>query len=81
MAAVLAAGSLLGSVLASATGGCCPAAPDSPALNTAFHPRLSLHASAALFVQAFFAVLVYTVLAGLCRDPALGRPRTRPAAD
>jgi hypothetical protein len=75
MAAVLAVGSLLGSVLAMATGRLLSGGTGSPALNTAFHPRLVLHASAALFVQAFIAVLVYTVLAGLSRDPALGLSR------
>jgi hypothetical protein len=72
MAAVLAAGSLIGSVLAMVTGRLLSGGTGSPALNTAFHPRLTLHGSAALFVQAFVAVLAYTVLAGLSRDPALG---------
>jgi hypothetical protein len=77
MAAVVTAGSLLGSVLAMTTGRLLSGGTGSPALNTAFHPRLTLHASAALFVQAFVAVLVYTVLAGLSRDPALGLPAER----
>jgi len=72
MVAVLAAGSLLGSLLAMGAGRLLSGGTGSPTLNTAFHPRLTLHASAALFVQAFVAVLVYTVLAGLSRDPALG---------
>jgi len=72
MAAVLAAGSLLGSVLAMAVGRLLSGGTGSPAVNTAFHPRLTLHGSAALFVQAFIAVLVYTVSAGLSRDPGLG---------
>jgi hypothetical protein len=74
MAAVLAAGSLAGSVLAMATGRLLSGGTGSPALNTAFHPRLTLHSSAALFLQAFIAVLAYTVLAGMSRDPALGLP-------
>lgn len=81
-AAALAAGGLLGSLLAMATGRLLARGAGSPALNTAFHPRLTLHASAALFVQAFIAVLTYTVLAGLARDPELGLPAepTEPTA-
>lgn len=70
--AVLGAGSLLGSVLAMATGQWLSHAAGSPAVNTAFHPKLALHASAALWLQALAAVLVYTSLAGLSADPSLG---------
>ena len=70
--AVLAAGSLLGSVLAMAIGRWLSGSTAAPAVNTAFHPKLALHASSALWLQALAAVLVYTSLAGLSGDPALG---------
>jgi hypothetical protein len=70
--AVLGAGSVLGSALAMATGQWLSGGTASPALNTAFHPKLALHASAALWLQALVAVLVYTSLAGLSADPTLG---------
>ncbi|HET6210273.1 MAG TPA: hypothetical protein VFD94_07815 [Jatrophihabitans sp.] len=79
MIGVLAAGSLAGSVLAMVTGRLLSGGTSSPVLNTAFHPRLTLHASAALFVQAFVATLAYTALVGLSRDPALGLPDPGPA--
>jgi hypothetical protein len=70
--AVLGVGSLLGSALAMGTGRWLSGGTASPALNTAFHPKLALHASSALWLQAFAAVLVYTALAGLSGDPTLG---------
>jgi hypothetical protein len=70
--AVLGAGSVLGSALAMATGQWLSGGTASPALNTAFHPKLVLHASSALWLQALVAVLVYTSLAGLSADPTLG---------
>jgi len=76
--AVLGAGSLLGSVLAMATGQWLSGGTVSPAVNTAFHPKLALHASSALWLQALAAVLVYTSLVGLSVDPTLGTLDERP---
>jgi hypothetical protein len=70
--AVLGVGSLLGSTLAMATGRWLSGGTASPAVNTAFHPKLTLHASSALWLQALAAVLVYTALVGLSGDPSLG---------
>jgi hypothetical protein len=70
---VLAGSSVLSSVLAMFTGKLLSGGSNSSALNTAFHPKLILHASAALWVQALFAVLVYTALVGISADQTLGR--------
>jgi hypothetical protein len=71
--AVLAAGSLLGSVLAMSIGRWLSGS-TAAVVNQAFRPKLALHASSALWLQALAAVLVYTSLAGLSGDPALGNP-------
>ena len=78
--AVLGAGSLLGSVLAMATGQWLSGGTASPALNTAFHPKLALHASSALWLQALAAVLAYTALVGLSGDPTLGTVDEQPVS-
>jgi hypothetical protein len=70
----LAIGGALSSLLARAVGQLLSSAPASTRVNSAFTPRLSLHAFPALWVQAFFAVLGYTALVGLSADPELGRP-------
>lgn len=78
--ATLAVSSVLGSVLAMYTGKLLSGGSSSSAINTAFHPKLTLHASAALWVQALFAVLLYTGLVGISADQALGRGgHTEPA--
>ncbi|MGI8665470.1 MAG: hypothetical protein ACR2N4_05500 [Jatrophihabitans sp.] len=76
--AVLGVGSVLGSLLARTTGQLLSGGKNTAPLNTAFHPRLSLHASAALWLQALFAVLLYTALVGLSSDQHLGRGEPRP---
>ena len=70
---VLAASSLLGSLLALATGQLLSTGQHASALNTAFHPSLVLHGTALVFLQALLAVLAYTVCAGLSSDRELGR--------
>jgi hypothetical protein len=70
---VLAVSSMLSSVLAMFTGKLLSGGSNPSAINTAFHPKLSLHASAALWVQALFAVLVYTALVGISADQTLGQ--------
>ncbi|MFL6161184.1 MAG: hypothetical protein ACJ74U_03060 [Jatrophihabitantaceae bacterium] len=72
---VLGASSLLSSLLALATGQLLSNGHDSAPVNTAFHPPLALHATAAVFLQALLAVLVYTVFVGLAGDQHLGRGR------
>jgi hypothetical protein len=71
--AVLVASSLLGSLLALATGQLLGGDQHADGLNTAFHPGLVLHGSAEVFLQALFAALVYTVFVGLTGDRNLGR--------
>ena len=81
---VLAVSSLLGSLLALATGHLLGGGQHGKALNTAFHPDLVLHGTAEVFLQALLAVLVYTVFAGLSGDPQLGQDEPageRPAAE
>jgi hypothetical protein len=67
-------GGVLSSLLARAVGQLLSSAPAAAKVNSAFTPRLSLHAVPALWVQAFFAVLGYLALVGLSADPELGRP-------
>jgi hypothetical protein len=78
MLPVLAVSSLLSSLLAMATGQLLSTGRRSAPLNTAFHPPLVLHASAAIFLQALLAVLVYTVFVGLSGDQDLGRTAGQP---
>lgn len=70
---VLGLGALLSSLLARFTGQLLSGGSKTAPINTAFHPPLALHASAAIWLQPLLAVLVYTVLVGLASDPALGR--------
>ncbi len=74
---VLAAGGVLSSLLARGVGELLSSGSAVRRVNAAFSPQLSLHAGPALWVQAFFAVLVYTALAGLSSDPELGRTAGR----
>ncbi len=76
---VLVAASLVASALAKYTGQLLSGGHSSSALNTAFRPHLTLHADAALFLQALLAGLVYTMFVGLSGDPQLGRPEPEPA--
>lgn len=66
--------SLAASGLTKYTGQLLSGGHHSAAINTAFRPHLSLHANAALFLQALLAALVYTSFVGLTGDPELGRP-------
>lgn len=68
MLAALAAAGLLSSLLARTVGELLPSGTPARQVDAAFHPQLSLHSPAALAVQAFFSVLVYTALAGLSAD-------------
>jgi hypothetical protein len=68
---LLAVTGVLSSLLARAVGELLSHGSSARRVNAAFTPQLSLHAFAALWVQAFFAVLVYTALAGLSSDPEL----------
>ncbi|MDQ2836379.1 MAG: DUF2567 domain-containing protein [Actinomycetota bacterium] len=77
--AVLGVGSVLGSLLAMLTGRLLSGGTNSAAINTAFHPPLTLHATAALWLQALLAVLVYTALAGMSSDPGLGASPKAPS--
>ncbi|MEO6700799.1 MAG: hypothetical protein ABI140_16925 [Jatrophihabitantaceae bacterium] len=70
---VLGVGSVLSSLIALGVGELLAGGSNHAAINTAFHPKLALHAEAALWLQALFAVLLYTVLIGLAADPELGR--------
>ena len=70
---VLVASSLLGSLLALATGQLLSVGQHAKGLNTAFHPGLVLHGTAEVFLQALFATLTYTVFVGLTGDQQLGR--------
>jgi len=70
---VLVVSSLLGSLLALATGQLLSVGQHAKGLNTAFHPGLVLHGTAEVFLQALFAALTYTVFAGLTGDQQLGR--------
>jgi hypothetical protein len=79
--AALAAGSLLGSLLTLATGELLSGGHRSAPVNTAFGPPLTLHADAAVFVQALVAVLLYTLFAGTLADPGLGRQDDAPRPD
>jgi hypothetical protein len=78
---VLAASSLLGSLLALATGQLLSTGQHASALNTAFHPSLVLHGTALVFLQALIAVLAYTVCAGLSSDRELGRSQDSPPGE
>ncbi|HEU5268676.1 MAG TPA: hypothetical protein VFU36_02045 [Jatrophihabitans sp.] len=73
---VLTVSSLLGSLLALATGQLLSNGQHAKELNTAFHPGLVLHGTAEVFLQALFATLVYTVFVGLTGDRELGRGET-----
>ncbi|HTZ45169.1 MAG TPA: hypothetical protein VMB79_15025 [Jatrophihabitans sp.] len=77
--AILAVSSLLASLIALGTGELLSGRHRPGRLNTAFHPQLVLHATAAVFVQALVAVLLYTVLVGLASDQSLGRDEPGPA--
>lgn len=66
--ATLAAAGLLSSLLARTVGELLPSGIPARQVDAAFHPQLTLHSPAALAVQAFFSVLVYTALAGLSAD-------------
>jgi hypothetical protein len=70
---VLAAGGLVSSGLAVLLGSSLASGQSNGAVRTTIHPPLSLHATSLLWLQAFLAVLVYIVLAGLSADPQLGR--------
>ncbi|HEV2886739.1 MAG TPA: DUF2567 domain-containing protein [Jatrophihabitans sp.] len=71
--AALAVAGVLSSVLARAVGELLPSGSSARRLDAPFSPQLSLHAfPAALVVQAFFGVLVYTALVGLSADQDLG---------
>lgn len=70
LAALTLAG-VLSSVLARTVGELLPSGSPARKVDSAFAPQLSLHALPALFVQAFFGVLVYTALVGLSADPEL----------
>lgn len=78
---VLAVTGVLSSVLAMAVGELLSHGSAARTVNAAFTPQLSLHGLAALWVQAFFAVLVYTALAGLSSSPELDRPTDAPRAE
>ena len=78
---VLTVSSLLGSLLALATGQLFSRGEHTTTLNTAFHPALVLHGTAEVFLQALFAALVYTVFVGLSGDRQLGRDDDRPAEE
>jgi hypothetical protein len=41
-----------------------------PAIQTAYHPALTLHSPSFLAIQTLFAVAVYSVFAGMATDPA-----------
>lgn len=75
---VLAVAGLVSSILARAVGELLSTGSAHRKVNAAFTPQLSLHSFAALWVQAFFAVLLYTALAGLSSDPELDRPAEPP---
>lgn len=70
---VLTLSSLLGSLLALATGQLLSRGQHTSTLDTAFHPALVLHGTAEVFLQALFAALVYTLFVGLSGDRQLGR--------
>ena len=79
--AALALGALLGSLVARMVGELMAGgATTHPVPNTAVAPPLTLHSLPALFVQSFFAVLIYTGLSVLSTDPELGRPAAEPGA-
>ncbi|MBV9823320.1 MAG: hypothetical protein JO144_13860 [Actinobacteria bacterium] len=69
--ATLAVAGLLSSLLARTVGELLPSGTPARQVDAAFHPQLTLHSPAALAVQAFFGVLVYTALAGLSADGEL----------
>lgn len=71
--------SLVASVLAKFTGQLLSGGHKTAAINTAFRPQLTLHATSALFLQALLAGLIYTMFVGLSGDPHLGRPEPDPA--
>jgi hypothetical protein len=70
---VLAVGGLLSSGLAVVLGSTLASGQSSSAARATIHPPLGLHATSMFWAQAFLAVLVYMVLAGLSADPRLGR--------
>ena len=78
---ILTVSSLLGSLLALATGQLLSRGQHTTTLDTAFHPALVLHGTAEVFLQALFAVLVYTVFVGLSGDRQLGRDDRRQPAE
>jgi hypothetical protein len=65
----LAVGAAASSLLAAGVGRLFSSATPHPAVQTAFHPRLSLHSPVMLVIQSLFAVASYCVLAGLTSDP------------
>ena len=77
---VLALGATVSSVIAVGVGELLSGGSNHGPLNTAVSPPLTLHALPAVFAEAFVAVLVYTVLAGLNTDQELGRPPVAGAA-
>lgn len=77
--AVVAAGSLGASALASLVGQALSHGATTAPLRTAFTPPLHLHAQATLLVWGLTATVVYTLIAGLSTDENLGvRPLTVP---
>lgn len=77
--AVVAAGSLAASALASVVGQTLSHGPTTAPLRTAFTPPLHLHAQASLLVWGLTATVIYTLIAGLSTDENLGvRPSTAP---
>jgi hypothetical protein len=78
---VLTVSSLLGSLLALGTGQLFSRGQHTTTLDTAFHPALVLHGTAEVFLQALFAVLVYTIFVGLSGDRQLGRSDPRQSGE
>ncbi|MCW2524495.1 MAG: hypothetical protein JWO63_2830 [Frankiales bacterium] len=71
----LAVSGLASSLVAFAVGHGFSSATKHPAVQTAYHPALSLHSPIFLAVQTLFAAVVYCVFAGLSSDPAFVGPR------
>jgi hypothetical protein len=71
--AVLTVGGVLSAALAMLLGSQLASGQSNGPARTEIHPPLNLHAMSMLWLQAFLAVLLYVVLAGLSSDPRLGR--------
>jgi hypothetical protein len=69
--AVLGAGGLLCSLLATLIGSTLASGQRNGAPQSVIHPPLTLHATQMLWAQAFIAVLAYVVIAGMTSDPDL----------